>query len=376
MSEIKFLDLLKINQEHRAELIQAVTEVIDSGWFLNGDFLTKFEQEFATYTGAKHVIGVANGLDALKLIFQSYKAQGVLNDGDEVIVPAHTFIASTLAVTDNKLVPVFVEPDPASFNMDIGLIEQRITPKTKAILVVHLYGRVCWSEELERLAEKYQLKIIEDNAQAVGAEWKGGKTGSLGHAAAFSFYPGKNLGALGDGGAVATADADLAQKVKAIANYGSGRKYEHLYKGINSRLDEIQAAFLSVKLKALDAGNERRREVADRYLAGITNPLIELPSYPQALEGKGDKKGHVWHLFVIKTKQREALQNHLTARGIQTLIHYPTPPHKQMAYLEYGHFSYPVSEQIAEQVLSLPISQVLAGEEADFVIQAANEFRV
>ena len=376
MSEIKFLDLLKINQEHRAELIQAVTEVIDSGWFLNGDFLTKFEQEFATYTGAKHVIGVANGLDALKLIFQSYKAQGVLNDGDEVIVPAHTFIASTLAVTDNKLVPIFVEPDPASFNMDIGLIERRITPKTKAILVVHLYGRVCWSEELERLAERYQLKIIEDNAQAVGAEWKGGKTGSLGHAAAFSFYPGKNLGALGDGGAVATADADLAKKVKAIANYGSGRKYEHLYKGINSRLDEIQAAFLSVKLKALDAGNERRREVADRYLAGITNPLIELPSYPQALEGKGDKKGHVWHLFVIKTKQREALQNHLTARGIQTLIHYPTPPHKQMAYLEYGHFSYPVSEQIAEQVLSLPISQVLAGEEADFVIQAANEFRV
>ncbi|WP_339792714.1 DegT/DnrJ/EryC1/StrS family aminotransferase [uncultured Imperialibacter sp.] len=376
MSEIKFLDLLKINQEHRAELIQAVTEVIDSGWFLNGDFLTKFEKEFAAYTGAKHVIGVANGLDALKLIFQSYKEQGVLNDGDEVIVPAHTFIASTLAVTDNKLVPIFVEPDPASFNMDIGLIERRITPKTKAILVVHLYGRVCWSEELERLAERYQLKIIEDNAQAVGAEWKGRKTGSLGHAAAFSFYPGKNLGALGDGGAVATADADLAKKVKAIANYGSGRKYEHLYKGINSRLDEIQAAFLSVKLKALDAGNERRREVADRYLAGITNPLIELPSYPQALEGKGDKKGHVWHLFVIKTKQREALQNHLTARGIQTLIHYPTPPHKQMAYLEYGHFSYPVSEQIAEQVLSLPISQVLAGEEADFVIQAANEFRV
>ncbi|CAD5252928.1 MULTISPECIES: DegT/DnrJ/EryC1/StrS aminotransferase family protein [unclassified Imperialibacter] len=374
MSEIKFLDLLKINQEHRAELIQAVTEVIDSGWFLNGDFLTKFEKEFAIYTGAKHVIGVANGLDALKLIFQSYKEQGVLNDGDEVIVPAHTFIASTLAVTDNKLVPIFVEPDPASFNMDIGLIERLITPKTKAILVVHLYGRVCWSEELERLAEKYQLKIIEDNAQAVGAEWKGRKTGSLGHAAAFSFYPGKNLGALGDGGAVATADADLAQKVKAIANYGSGRKYEHLYKGINSRLDEIQAAFLLVKLKALDAGNERRREVADRYLAGITNPLIELPSYPQAQEGSADRNGHVWHLFVIKAKQREALQNHLTARGIQTLIHYPTPPHKQMAYLEYGHFSYPVSEQIAEQVLSLPISQVLAGEEADFVIQAVNEF--
>ncbi|MEQ8811164.1 MAG: DegT/DnrJ/EryC1/StrS family aminotransferase [Imperialibacter sp.] len=376
MSEIKFLDLLKINQQHRTELIQAVTEVIDSGWFLNGDFLTKFEQEFATYTGAKHVIGVANGLDALKLIFQSYKEQGVLKDGDEVIVPVHTFIASTLAVTDNKLVPIFVEPDPASFNMDIDLIERRITPKTKAILVVHLYGRVCWSDELERLAEKYQLKIIEDNAQAVGAEWKGRKTGSLGHAAAFSFYPGKNLGALGDGGAVATADADLAQKVKAIANYGSGRKYEHLYKGINSRLDEIQAAFLSVKLKALDAGNERRREVADRYLAGITNPLIELPSYPQAQEGSADRKGHVWHLFVIKTKQREALQKHLAAREIQTLIHYPTPPHKQLAYSEYGHLNYPISEQIAEEVLSLPISQVLAGEGADFVIQAVNEFRV
>ncbi|WP_416867070.1 MAG: DegT/DnrJ/EryC1/StrS family aminotransferase [Imperialibacter sp.] len=374
MSEIKFLDLLKINQEHRAELIQAVTEVIDSGWFLNGDFLTKFEKEFATYTGVKHVIGVANGLDALKLIFQSYKEQGVLNDGDEVIVPAHTFIASTLAVTDNKLVPIFVEPDPASFNMDIGLIERRITPKTKAILVVHLYGRVCWSEELERLAEKYQLKIIEDNAQAVGAEWKGRKTGSLGHAAAFSFYPGKNLGALGDGGAVATADADLAQKVKAIANYGSGRKYEHLYKGINSRLDEIQAAFLSVKLKALDAGNERRREVADRYLAGITNPLIELPSYPQTQEGSADRNGHVWHLFVIKTKQREALQNHLTARGIQTLIHYPTPPHKQKAYLEYNDTILPISEEVSQVVLSLPISQVMNENMVNAIIDGVNCF--
>jgi len=366
---IKFLDLQKINAQYADELKQAATTVIDSGWYLLGEKLKHFETNLANYIGVKHAIGVANGLDALRMILRAYIELGVMQEGDEVIVPANTYIATILAITDNRLKPILIEPDINTYNLDISLIESHITDRTRAIMVVHLYGRVCWNEELENIAKKFQLKIIEDNAQAIGAEWKEIKTGALGDVAGFSFYPGKNLGALGDAGAVLTNDTRLAEIIRALGNYGSRQKYVNEFQGLNSRLDEIQAAILDIKLKYLDAENQRRREIAKRYIAEIHNPLITLPQIP------GNEKEHVWHLFVIRTVERDRLQQYLLKNYVQTLIHYPIPPHKQKAYKKYNEMSFPLTEKIHEEVLSLPMSAVLEEGEVEFVVKLMNGLR-
>jgi dTDP-4-amino-4,6-dideoxygalactose transaminase len=372
---IKFLDLQKINAQYAAELKQAASEVIDSGWFLMGEKLSNFEKEMSQYIGASHAIGVANGLDALRLILNAYIELGVMSEGDEVIVPANTYIASLLAISDNNLTPVLVEPNNKSFNLDLDLIEKHITPKTKAIMVVHLYGQVCWSNDLVALAKKHNLKIIEDNAQAIGADWNGIKTGNLGDAAGFSFYPGKNLGALGDAGAVTTNDAVLAEQVRALGNYGSKKKYVNEYQGLNSRLDEIQAAFLSVKLKHIDKENQYRRQLASLYLNGVSNEHIQLPIPNNSNFKHEENTEHVWHLFVIRCSKREELQNYLTANGVQTLIHYPIPPNKQLAYASMNHLDYPITNTIHNEVLSLPISPVTTLEEVQKIIEILNNFQ-
>ena len=365
---IKFLDLQKINLSHQQEIEEKLMQVFRSGWYLMGNEVKNFEANLVNYIGSPNAIGVANGLDALRLIFKGYLELGQMKIGDEVIVPANTYIASLLAITDNRLKPVFAEPDMETYNIDISKIEALITPKTKAIMVVHLYGKVCWSEELEALGKKYNLKIIEDNAQAIGAEWKGIKTGNLGDAAGFSFYPGKNLGALGDGGAVSCKEELLAKTIRALANYGSDEKYVNKFQGLNSRLDEIQAAVLDVKLKYIDAENDQRRAIAEQYSAEITNPKIILPKLPST------SKEHVWHLFVIRTDKREKLQQYLLENGIQTLIHYPIPPHKQRAYKYYNHLSFPITEKIHDEVLSLPVSPVMSEKEVEEAISKINNY--
>ena len=370
MKTIKFLDLQKINLQYQEKIETKLLETFRSGWYLLGDQVKSFENNLAQYIGSPNTIGVANGLDALRLIFKAYLELGQLKVGDEVIVPANTYIASLLAITDNRLKPVFAEPTVENYNIDISKIEALITPKTKAIMVVHLYGQVCWSKELENLAKKYDLKIIEDNAQAIGAEWNGIKTGNLGDAAGFSFYPGKNLGALGDAGAVTCKDSLLAKTIRTLANYGSEEKYVNKYQGLNSRLDEIQAAVLGVKLEYIDADNEKRKNIAERYCAGITNPKIILPQLPKNADE------HVWHLFVIRNSKRDQLQNYLLENGIQTLIHYPIPPHKQKAYKHYNHLSFPITEEIHEEVLSLPISPVMRDEEVGTVIEMVNKYEL
>ena len=366
---IKFLDLKKINQQYAAELKKVAAEVIDSGWYLLGERVKIFEKDLSEYVQVPHAIGVANGLDALRLILRGYIELGLMKEGDEVIVPANTYIASILAITDNNLVPVFVEPNPETYNLDISKIENQITSRTKAIMVVHLYGRVCWSDELEKISKNYQLKIIEDNAQAIGASWKGIKTGALGDAAGFSFYPGKNLGALGDAGAVTTRDDLLAHTIRALANYGSLVKYENKYQGLNSRLDEIQAAFLSVKLKHIDTENRYRRLVAQSYITKIKNAAILLPHLPK------DKNEHVWHLFIIQIKERKQFQEDCLKNNIQTLIHYPIPPHKQVAYKIFNNQSFPLTEVIHNQVLSLPISPVISEDEVEYIIETLNSIQ-
>jgi dTDP-4-amino-4,6-dideoxygalactose transaminase len=365
---IKFLDLQKINLQYQAEIEAELLKVFRSGWYLLGEEVKNFETNLATYLSANHVIGVANGLDALRLILKAYIHMGFIQEGDEVIVPANTYIASILAITDNRLTPILVEPDITTYNLNISAIEEKITPKTKAILLVHLYGRVCWDEQLEALAKKYDLKIIEDNAQAIGAEWNGIKTGSLGDAAGFSFYPGKNLGALGDAGAVSCKDLELAKIIRAIANYGSAKKYVNEYQGLNSRLDEIQAAVLNVKLKYIDAENLRRKSIAEKYCKKIKNNEIILPHIPS----HGDE--HVWHLYVIRTEKRDRLQTYLNENGIQTLIHYPIPPHQQQAYNILNEISLPITEKIHNEVLSLPISPVMSEEEVEKVIEIINNY--
>lgn len=365
---IKFLDLQKINLQYQAEIEARLLETFRSGWYLLGNEVKNFEANLATYIGSPNAIGVANGLDALRLIFKAYLELGQLKFGDEVIVPANTYIASVLAVTDNRLKPVFAEPNVDHYNLDISNIEALITPKTKAIMVVHLYGKVCWSKDLEALAKKYDLKIIEDNAQAIGAEWNGIKSGNLGDAAGFSFYPGKNLGALGDGGAVTSKDDLLAKTIRALANYGSDEKYVNKYQGLNSRLDEIQASVLDVKLKYIDSDNDKRRKIAEEYVAGIKNDKIILPILPS------QPKEHVYHLFVIRTAKRDKLQKYLTENGVQTLIHYPIPPHKQKAYQYYNNLSFPITEKVHDEVLSLPISPVMEAKETQKVIDVLNSF--
>jgi len=362
---IKFLDLQKVNQQYATELKQLAGQVIDSGWYLLGDNVKIFEKELANYTQVPYAIGVANGLDALRLILRGYIEMGFFNEGDEVIVPANTYIASILAITDNNLVPVFVEPDPKTFNLDFSKIVNHITNRTKAIMIVHLYGRICWSEELVDISNKYQLKIIEDNAQAIGACWRGIKSGALGDAAGFSFYPSKNLGALGDGGAITTNNYDLAQKIRVISNYGSSKKYVNEVKGLNSRLDEIQAAFLRIKLQKLDEDNKRRLEIAAIYETELNDLPIILPEF---------SKNHVYHLYVIRTNKRDELQEFLGKQGIQTMIHYPIPPHKQMAYKEFNHLKLPITEQIHNTVLSLPISPVHENHEILEVCESIKRF--
>ncbi|MBS1549572.1 MAG: DegT/DnrJ/EryC1/StrS family aminotransferase [Bacteroidetes bacterium] len=366
--EIKFLDLQKVNLSHQQEIEQRLLNTFRSGWYLLGNENKIFEQSLSQYLGVQNVIGVANGLDALRLIIRGYVEMGIFQKGDEIIVPANTYIASVLAITDNGLKPVFVEPNPETHNLDGSKIEQSITPKTKAIMTVHLYGQVSFDDDLKNVAQKHQLKIIEDNAQAIGAEYKGTKTGNLGDASGFSFYPGKNLGALGDGGAVSTNDDALAKTIRALANYGSLEKYVNEYQGLNSRLDEIQASVLDTKLQYLDQDNDKRRAIAKRYSTEISNSKIELPQFPK------DEKSHVWHLFVIKTKVRKELQDYLLENGIQTIIHYPIPPHQQVCYKEYQDLQFPITEQLCQEVLSIPISQVMTDEEVSFVINALNQF--
>lgn len=370
---IPFLDLRAINAQYQAELKDACARVIDSGWYIGGKELETFEHNFAHYCGTQFAIGVANGLDALILTLRAWKELGKLQDGDEVIVPSNTYIASILAITANNLTPVLVEPDLATYNINPLKIEQAITPKTRVILLVHLYGQLAAMPEIMAIAKQHNLLVLEDSAQSHGAQIQGKKAGNWGHASGFSFYPGKNLGALGDAGAVTTNDEELANMLKALRNYGSHEKYKNLVPGVNSRLDEIQAAMLDVKLKHLDDEVTHRRLIADKYLTQIKNPLIQLPlsdveaiSYTQ----------HVWHLFVIRTDHREALQKFLADAGVQTLIHYPIPPHKQQAYKQWNDLSFPISEEIHEQVLSLPIGSTLSLDDAQKVVDLCNHFQV
>lgn len=365
---VKFLDLQKINLAHQAEIEERILNTFRSGWYLQGNELKTFEENFAKYIGAKHAIGVANGLDALRLILRGYIELGFMKLGDEILVPSNTYIASVLAISDNGLIPVLVEPSIDNFNIDIDNIEEKITERTKGILLVHLYGQVIFSTKLKEIAVKHDLKIIEDNAQAIGAEWEGTKTGNLGDASGFSFYPGKNLGALGDAGAVTTNDDDLAKAIRAIANYGSNKKYINIYKGLNSRLDEIQAAVLDVKLKYIDKENAVRRTIAEKYISDIKNSKIILPVFPS------NREEHVWHLFVVRTENRNLLQEYLLEHDIQTIIHYPIPPHKQEAYTEWNDMKFPVSERIHEEILSLPISPVMTSDEINKVISVLNTF--
>lgn len=364
---IKFLDLQAINNQYKAELEEACSRVIHSGWYISGKEVHAFEQKFANYCGVKQCVGVANGLDALILIFRAYKELGKLKDGDEVLVPANTYIASILAISANNLVPVLVEPNAHSYNLDVDLIEQNITSKTKAILAVHLYGQLADMPSIMDLAENHNLVVVEDAAQAHGASIGGKKAGNWGHAAGFSFYPGKNLGALGDAGAVTTNDQALATMVRSLGNYGSEIKYHNSFKGINSRLDELQAALLGVKLNHLDEEIARRRLIATAFLAGIKNPKLTLP-FIQAQEQ------HVWHLFVVKVQNRADFQSYLQEHGIQTVIHYPIPPHQQQAYPELNRLSFPITEKIHEQVLSLPISPVLTDAEVQEIIDVINRY--
>jgi dTDP-4-amino-4,6-dideoxygalactose transaminase len=374
---IKFLDLQKINAQYVSELKQAAVDVIDSGWYLLGERVNRFEKNLANFIGIKYVIGVANGLDALRLILKAYIEMGVMKEGDEIIVPANTFIASILAITDNQLKPVLVEPDINTYNLDISQIEHHITIRTRAIMVVHLYGQICWDVRLEEIAKKYNLKLIEDNAQAIGAIWNDKRSGSLSDAAGNSFYPGKNLGALGDAGAVTTNDGQLAEIVRALGNYGSKQKYVNEYKGFNSRLDEIQAAFLDIKLKYIDAENQLRREIAKYYCDNIKHPDIILPENSESsFFTRHSSRMHVWHLFIIRTTNRDNLQKHLSNNGIQTIIHYPIPPHLQLSYtyLGYKKGAFPITEEIADTCLSLPIWPGMDNEMIDKIVNVILKF--
>lgn len=364
---INFLNLKKINEQYKDELIEACARVIESGWYIHGTEHSAFEQEFATYCGTKYALGVANGLDALTLILSAYKHMGVMKDGDEVIVPANTYIATILAITQNNLKPILIEPNIDDYLIDVQQIESKITDKTKAIMPVHLYGLPCNMDVIETLAKKYNLKIIEDSAQAHGAEYLDKKSGNLGDASGFSFYPGKNLGAIGDGGAITTNDEELANIIKALRNYGSHKKYENKFKGINSRLDELQAAILRVKLKYLDQETSKRNIIANQYIKYIKNKEIILPK-------TYENKKHVWHLFVIRTSNRQKLIQYLEGNQVQSLIHYPIAPHKQDAYQEYKNLNLPITEKIHEEVLSLPISGVQSIEDTEKIIDIINEY--
>lgn len=364
---IHFLELKKITEKYSIEIHEAVNRVVDSGWYLQGAENKSFEANYAKYIGTNHCIGVANGLDALRLILRAYIELKIMDEGDEIIVPANTYIASILAITDNNLIPVMVEPSIDSLQIDDSKIEAAITPKTKGIMIVHLYGRCAYSEKIGDICKKSKLKLIEDNAQAHGCMFNDQITGSIGDAAGHSFYPGKNLGALGDAGAVTTNDIVLAEVIRSLSNYGSRIKYKCDYQGLNSRLDEIQAAILNVKLKYLNEDTELRRNVATYYTKNISHPMIRIPATE-------DWSSHVFHLFPVLSPKRDELQNYLEAHGVQTLIHYPIPPHKQHCYKKYNELSFPITEQIHNEVLSLPISPVITQKEVEVVVDLINKW--
>jgi len=362
---VPFLDLKSINASYREELIEAATRVIDSGWYIQGPEVKAFEKEFAEYCGVNYCIGVGNGLDALTLTLRAWKELGKLKEGDEIIVPANTYIATILAITKNRLRPVLVEPDINTYNLSPVLAEKAVTSKTKVILPVHLYGRLAEMPEIMDVAKRHDLLVLEDAAQAHGASLQGQKAGSWGDAAGFSFYPGKNLGALGDAGAVTTKDEELANTIRVLGNYGSHKKYENLYQGVNSRLDEMQAALLRVKLKRLDQETIARRNVARIYLERINNPIVALPEWEV-------NEQHVFHLFVIRCSKRDELQNYLDKCGIQTLIHYPLPPHKQQAFIKWPNQDLLITESIHKEVLSLPVSPVMSLANVYEVVEGVN----
>lgn len=367
---IKLYDLQRITHEHADEYKAAMARVIDSGWFLQGDETKQFEHDYARYIGTQHCVAVANGLDALYLVLRAYKEMGVMADGDEIIVPANTYIATILAITRNNLKPVLVEPTWHHLELDTDRVEQAITPRTRGIMTVHLYGRLACNEQLLDICHRHHLKLMEDNAQAQGCTFNSKRTGSLGDAAAHSFYPGKNIGAMGDAGAVTTDNAELAATIRALANYGSERKYVFKYAGINSRMSEMDAAVLRIKLKYLDHDNARRQQLADFYYGHISNPLITLPEHlPDA--------HNVYHQFPIFCKERDQLQTFLAEQGVQTLIHYPIPPHKQQCYYEaWGHeLSLPVTERIHAEELSIPMSPVVSADEAQQVVDVLNKWQ-
>lgn len=365
---IKFLDLQKITQKYSDEIHEAVNRVVDSGWYLQGKENETFEMNYAQYIGTKYTIGCANGLDALILIFRAYIEMGIMDPGDEVIVPANTYIASILAISENGLKPVLVEPSFETYQIDDSKIEEVITARTKAILIVHLYGQCAYTDKIGELCKKYNLKLVEDNAQAHGCKFNGRKTGSLGDAAGHSFYPGKNLGAFGDAGAVTTSDDELAKAVRAMANYGSQKKYVFKYCGRNSRLDEVQAAVLDVKLKHLDEDITIRKKVAKYYIEHITNPQIILPIIK-------NWDAHVFHIFTIRTNKRDELQKYLLDNGVQTIIHYPIPPHKQECYKEWNHLTLSITEKTHNEELSLPMSPVMTEEEAKKVVEVIDNWK-
>lgn len=364
---IKFLDLQKVTAKYSDEIHAAVQRVVDSGWYLQGQENENFERHYSEYIGTKYTVGVANGLDALIWILRGYIELGVMKPGDEVIVPANTYIATILAITENGLKPVFVEPDINTYQIDDRLIETAITDRTKAIMIVHLYGCCAYTDRIGEICKKHNLKLLEDNAQAHGCLYNGHRTGSLGDAAAHSFYPGKNLGALGDAGAVTTNDKELADTIRALANYGSAKKYVFKYIGRNSRLDEIQAAVLDVKLRHLDEDNSRRKEIAEYYIRNISHQDIILPKVD-------DWNANVFHIFPIRTFRRDELQKYLTESGIQTIIHYPIPPHKQECYKEWNDLSFPITEQIHHEELSLPMSPVMTEEDVEYVVKVIDNF--
>ena len=365
---VKLLDLKAITAMHGNEIKAAVNRVIDSGWFLQGNENKQFEEDYAKYIGIKHCIAVANGLDALYLLMRGYKEMGQMQDGDEIIVPANTYIATIIAITRNNLVPVLVEPTWEHLEIDIDKIESAITSKTKGVMIVHLYGRIAYNDKLGEICKKYGLKLMEDCAQSHGCAWKGIKTGALGDAAAHSFYPGKNLGALGDAGAVTTNDPELADVIRALANYGSHKKYVFKYVGMNSRMSEIDAAVLDVKLKYLDDDNKKRQQLAAYYYDNINNSLIKLPK-------RIADENNVYHQFPIFCEYRDKLQEYLADNDIQTLIHYPIPPHKQECYKDWKERSYPVTEMIHAQELSIPMNQVVSLSEAEKVVRYINSFK-
>lgn len=365
---IKFLDLQKITAKYTDEIHKAVSRVVDAGWYLQGKENEIFESDYAHYIGTKYAVGCANGLDALVLIFRAYIEMGIMQLGDEVIVPANTYIASILAISENGLKPILVEPSIETFQIDDSKIEDAITVRTKAILLVHLYGQCACTEKIISLCKKYNLKLVEDNAQAHGCKFNGKTTGSLGDAAGHSFYPGKNLGAFGDAGAVTTNDEEFAKVVRSIANYGSTQKYIFKYVGRNSRLDEIQAAVLGVKLKHLDEDVTIRKSIAKYYIDNIKNSVIITPIVK-------DWDAHVFHIFTIRCKRRDELQKYLTENGVQTIIHYPIPPHKQECYRQWNNLSFPITEQIHNEELSIPMSPVLEQAEIELIVNLLNRFK-